>query len=58
MNGFMIRIGRGDRRGVLGCIVGQENNNERRARWKEAPLKQRAFLFCLEHHDLIFENHG
>ena len=50
----MIRIGRSDRRGVLGRIVGQENNNERRARWSSFRVNP----FRLEHHDLIFENHG
>jgi len=47
-----IRIGRGDRRGVLGRIVGQENNNERRA---TNPRLSSLNICCLDHHD-VFNN--
>ena len=48
----MIRIGRSDRRGVLGRIVGQENNNERRAR---LGIAFELLFVSLGHHDLIFK---
>lgn len=40
-----IRIGRGDRRGVLGCIVGQENNNGEKS--KRAGLGPFRWFFLL-----------